>query len=185
MDKIFDAIYARRSIRRYEERAVEKEKLVKLLEAGMAAPSACNMQVWEFVVVTDKDTLTELNKTAQIYNAPAVMVICSNTKNLPWKSEDWKMECGAAVENMMLAAVAQGLGSVWIGMFNEEAVRKLLNIPESINVMSLVCFGYPAITKTPKTKYDETAVFWNSYEPDRQRSLRTMQMLRDGYQEEV
>jgi nitroreductase len=92
------------------------------------------MQVWEFVVVTDKDTLTELNKTAQIYNAPAVMVICSNTKNLPWKSEDWKMECGAAVENMMLAAVAQGLGSVWIGMFNEEAVRKLLNIPESINV---------------------------------------------------
>jgi nitroreductase len=98
MDKIFDAIYARRSIRRYEERAVEKEKLVKLLEAGMAAPSACNMQVWEFVVVTDKDTLTELKKTAQIYNAPAVMVICSNTKKSALESEDWKMECGAALK---------------------------------------------------------------------------------------
>lgn len=184
MDKIIDAIYAQRSIRSYEDREVEKEKLVRLLEAGMAAPSACNMQVWEFVVVTDKNTLSELKKAAQIYNAPAVMLICSNTKNLPWKSEDWKMECGAAVENMMLAAVSMGLGSVWIGLFNEEAVRKLLNIPDNINTMSLVCFGYPAVTKTPKTKYDESAVFWDKYEPERQRSLRTMEMLRDGYQEE-
>lgn len=184
MDNIFDAIYARRSIRSYEDREVEKEKLVKLLEAGMAAPSACNMQVWEFVVVTDKNTISELRKTTQIYNSPVVMAICSNTKNLPWKNEDWKLECSAAVENMMLAAVALGLGSVWIGLFNEEDVRRYLNIPKEINIMSLVCFGYPAVTKTPKTKYDESAVFWEKYEPERQCSLRTMQMLRDGYQEE-
>jgi nitroreductase len=181
---IFDVIFARRSIRAYEDREVEREKIVKLLQAGMAAPSACNLQPWEFIVITDRDVLEKFNSVAITHNAPVVMLVCSNTKNIPWKSEDWKIECGAAVENMMIAAVALGLGSLWVGMLDFDAARKLLNIPEDINIMNLVCFGYPERTRKPKTKYDETAVYWQKYEPERNRRLRSMDMLMDAYQED-
>jgi nitroreductase len=183
-ETVFNTIYARRSIRSYEDREVEQEKIVKLLKAGMAAPSACNMQVWEFVVITDREILGKLSETAQTYNAPAVMAVCSNTKNIPWKNEDWKAECGAAIENMLLAATAMGLSSIWVGMFDKDIARKLLDIPEDINIMNLVCFGYSEKRKSSATKYDESAVFWQKYDPSRERSLRTMQMLGDGYQED-
>jgi nitroreductase len=179
---VFDAIYGRRSIRAYEDREVEKEKIIRLLQAGMAAPSACNLQPWEFIVITDRDMLEKFKPVAQTNNAPVVMLVCSNTKNIPWKSEDWKIDCAAAVENMMIAAVAQGLGSLWVGMLDFDAARKLLDIPEDINIMNIVCFGYPARARKPKTKYNESAVYWQKYDPSRERRLRTMDMLMDDYQ---
>ncbi len=181
---VFDAIFGRRSIRAYEDREVEKEKIIKLLQAGMAAPSACNLQPWEFVVITDKAMLEKFKSVALTHNAPVVMLVCSNTKNIPWKTEDWKIECGAAVENMMIAAVALGLGSLWVGMLDHAAARKLLDIPDDINIMNVVCFGYPAVERKPKTKYDETAVYWQKYEPSRERRLRTMDMIMDDYQKD-
>ena len=125
-EKVFEAIFARRSIRRYDGREVEQDKIIKLLKAGMAAPSACNLQPWEFIVVTEKELLGKLEENAPKYNAPVAMIVCANTKNIPWESSDWKIDCSAAVENMMIAASAMGLGSVWIGMFNMEAVRSCL-----------------------------------------------------------
>lgn len=183
-EKVFEAIFARRSIRRYDGREVEQDKIIKLLKAGMAAPSACNLQPWEFIVVTEKELLGKLEENAPKYNAPVAMIVCANTKNIPWESSDWKIDCSAAVENMMIAASAMGLGSVWIGMFNMEAVRKLFDIPENIHVMSIVYFGYPVKAKSPATKYNEEAVYWQKYDPSRNRSLRTMEMLGDGYQED-
>ncbi len=183
-EKVFDAIFARRSIRRYDDRVVEKDKIIKLLKAGMAAPSACNLQPWEFIVVTDKEQLRRLEENAPNYNAPVAMIVCANTKSIPWEGSDWKLDCSAAVENMMIAASALGLGSVWIGMFGMEAVRKQFNIPEDIHVMSVVYFGYPVKAKSSATKYNEEAVYWQKYDPSRKRSLRTMDMLGDGYQEE-
>ncbi len=97
-ENVFGAIYGRRSIRQYAEKAVEREKLIKLLKAGMAAPSACNLQPWEFVVVTEEEALTELRKATPPYNAPAAMVVCANTGNIPWEGEGWMLDCGAAVE---------------------------------------------------------------------------------------
>jgi nitroreductase len=183
-ENVFQVIYARRSVRTYEDRPVEEEKLVKLLKAGMAAPTACNLQPWEFIVVTDPEELAQLRKSASPYNAPVAVIICANTDNIPWDGEDWKIDCSAAVENMMLAAVAMGLGSVWIGAFDVDDARKRLLIPDHIKVMNMVYFGYPSRTKKPATKYDETAVHWQKYDTTRNRRMRTMDMLMtDGYQD--
>ena len=147
-----------------------EEKLVKLLEAGMAAPSACNMQVWEFVVVTDKNTISELERLRRYTTRPLLWLFAQHQKSA---LEKRGLEAGMQRRSGKhdVGAVALGLGSVWIGLFNEEDVRRYLNIPKEINIMSLVCFGYPAVTKTPKTKYDESAVFWEKYEPERQRAF--------------
>ncbi len=176
---VFDAIYSRRSIRSYiEGKEVEQEKILKLLKAGMAAPSTCNLQTWEFIVVTEKEMVDQLKNTTSQgnYNAPMAMVVCGNTVNIPWKDEDWKIDCSAAVENMMIAATAMGLGSVWIGSFDMDAVRKLLDIPNHIYIMSVVYFGYPDEQKKPGTKYNAEAVYWQKYDPKRNRQLRTMDM---------
>lgn len=179
---VFDAIYGRRSIRTYlEDKEIEHDKIIKLLKAAMAAPSTCNLQVWEFIAVTEKETLGQLINIVQQYYAPLAMVICANTKNIPWNDEDWKIDCSAAVENMMIAAVSMGLGSVWIGAYDMDAVRKLLAIPDDIKVMNIVYFGYPAKTKKPATKYDEDAVYWQKYDSTRKRSLRATDMITDDY----
>lgn len=182
-ENVFKAICGRRSARAYEDRPVEEEKLLKLLKAGMAAPSACNLQPWEFIVVTDNEMLEELQKPAP-YKPPVAIIICANTEKIPWGGEGWMVDCSAAVENMMIAAVPLGLGSCWIGALDIDVTRKLLNIPENIQVLNMVYFGYPVRTKQPATKYNEEAVYWGKYDSARSRSLRTMEMLMtDGYQD--
>lgn len=178
---IIDVILRRRSIRRYKEKEVEEEKIIKLLQAGMAAPTACNLQVWEFIVVTEQEIVIQLKNTISEgnYNAPVAVVICANTINVPWTGEDWRVDCSAAVENMMIAATAMGLGSVWIGSHDETAVRKLLDIPDNILVMNVVYFGYPDEEKKPGTKFKEEAVYWQKYDSDRKRKLRTIDMKYD------
>lgn len=178
---VLGAIYARRSIRSYQDREIEPEKLVTLLKAGMAAPSACNLQPWEFIVVSGKQRMDLLREatTEGKYNAPAAVVICANTENIPWGGDGWMIDCSAAVENMMIAAAAMGLGSVWIGSHDEDAVRRLLHIPEKIRVMNLAYFGYPAEEKRPGTRYDPQAVYWQEYDPSRRRQMRTIDMKYD------
>ena len=178
-----DVILARRSVRRYiEGKLVDGDIIRALLEAGMAAPTACNLQPWEFIVVTEPGVLAPLKAatTQGDYNAPMAMVVCGNTSRTPWEGEDWKIDCSAAVENMMLLAAAMGLGSVWLGAYDEDKVRALLHIPRDIHVMSIVYFGYPARIGKPKTRYDESAVFFQRYDPARQRRMRTIDMLMDA-----
>lgn len=176
---VYDAILARRSIRAYRDRPVEEEKIERLLRAAMAAPSACNLQPWEFIVIDDKAVLEPLRGMTGYpdYVAPLAVVFCANTKNIPWEAQTWQVDCAAAVENMMLAAVAEGLGSVWIGDIREGPIRELLDIPPEIRVMNMAYFGYPAQQKKPRTQYDESAVYRQKYDPARARTLRTMEML--------
>lgn len=180
---VMNAIYNRRSIRSYIiNKPVEKDKILKLLDAGMAAPSACNLQPWEFIVVTEAETLSSLEGaiTQGVQNAPMAMVICGNTSKTPWKSEDWKIDCSAAVENMMLVATTIGLGSVWIGSFEDDKVREIFDIPDSIGIMSVIYFGYPALSPISKSRFNEEAIFWQKYDPKRERKMRTIEMLGDA-----
>lgn len=180
---VMNAIYNRRSIRSYIiNKPVEKDKILKLLDAGMAAPSACNLQPWEFIVVTEAEPLSCLEGaiTQGVQNAPMAMVICGNTSKTPWKSEDWKIDCSAAVENMMLVATTIGLGSVWIGSFEDDKVREIFDIPDSIGIMSVIYFGYPALSPIPKSRFNEEAIFWQKYDPKRERKMRTIEMLGDA-----
>jgi nitroreductase len=178
VQSLFDVMYNRRSIRRYvEDKIVEHDKIIMLLKAAMAAPSACNLQPWEFIVVNEKDGLDKLkdcidSKNGRNYNASAAFVVCGNTSYLPWEGTG-EMDCSAAIENILLAATALELGAVWIGAVDGDAIRSILDIPAHVAVISVVFFGYPAEQKPPRTQYTEEAVYWQKYDPQREHLPRT------------
>jgi nitroreductase len=183
-ESLIDSIFKRRSIRKYIEKEVENEKLVLLLKAAMAAPTAANRQPWEFIVVNDKEKLNELRSTllAGQYNAPVAIVVCGNM-NLAFSNKDkeiWTQDCSAAIENMLIAAVELGLGSVWIGLYPTlskcKPVCKTLNIPDHVIPMSVVYLGYPDEFKEPRTQYNEKRVYWQEYEPKRKHRARPKNM---------
>jgi nitroreductase len=140
---VFEAIQKRRSVRSYELTPVSKELIAKLLEAASVAPSARNTQPWHFIVVTDSQKRKELSKgifAKFLVNVPVVIVACGDMKASP----DWyAVDTSLALENMILAATAEGLGTCCVGSFDEGQVEKLLGIPENFSVIALLAVGYP------------------------------------------
>ena len=136
-----NSIFRRISVRKYEDKPVEKEKIMQILKAGMQAPSACNQQPWEFYVVTDKKKIEALSKmtpyTGCAAKAPVVLV-----------SAYRQIDMSIAQENIWLETDALGLGGVWFGIApneeNMEKVRVLLGLPEEVHVFALFALGYPA-----------------------------------------
>jgi len=180
-----DVILARRSIRNYvDNKPVEREKIILLLQAAMAAPSACNLQPWEFIIIDEPNELKELKVHIRggQFNAPLAMVVCARTSYVPWDGNGWQIDCAAAIENMMLAAVELDLGSLWIGDFDRPAVRERLQIPEGVEPVNIVYLGYPAEQKKPVTRYKEEAVYWGKYDPNRPHAERT---IREMIQESI
>jgi len=181
---IMDNILARRSIRHYvDNKPVERDKIQALLQAAMAAPSACNLQPWEFVIVDDPAELEAMKPFIRggQFNAPMAMVVCARTEYVPWPGNGWQIDCAAAIENMMLAAVEMGLGSLWIGDFDQQKVREYLCVPQGVELVNIVYFGYPAETKRPVTRYKEEAVYWGKYDPNRPHAARTIpQMIQES-----
>ncbi|MBA7601927.1 MAG: nitroreductase [Candidatus Cloacimonadota bacterium] len=155
---VFEAIKERRSVRAYDDKPVEKEKLNKIFEAARLAPSAANYQEWRFVVVTEKSKgkalMTAANNQSFVAEAPVVIACCAET-------DEHKMRCGEqcypidvaiAIDHITLAAVALGLGTCWIGSFYPDKVREILNIPKTIKVVELLTLGYPADSPRPKNR---------------------------------
>jgi nitroreductase len=162
------AIFARRSIRKYENKPVEKELTEKLLAAAMAAPSAGNGQPWHFVVVDDREKLnriTEFHQYSQMLKeAPMAIVVCGDTSNERY-SGFWVQDCSAATQNILLEAQDQGLGTVWLGVYPIEShiknLRELLNLPETVFPLSIIAVGYPNEQKDTVDRYSEDKVHWN------------------------
>ena len=155
---VMEAIRSRFSVRDYEDKAVEEEKLNSVLEAGRLAPSASNRQEWRYVVVRDRATRQKLMKAAKgqafVAEAPVVIACCAET-------DEHVMTCGQlcypidvaiSVDHMTLKAVEEGLGTCWIGSFYEEDVKKILEIPDAIRVVELLTLGYPKYPKVQGTK---------------------------------
>ena len=172
MDERLDFIYKRRSVRIFEhQKEVEKEKLEELLKAAMAAPSASNGQPWDFVVVTDPDKLAELRRRMNYgnYNATAAIAVLANLGIAKKESSFrfWVQDCSAATENILLAATALGLGSVWIGGYPKDdvtgVIHEILEIPADIDILNLIYIGYTAEEKPAHTKYEENRVHWQKY----------------------
>lgn len=171
MVDILDTIFKRRSIRVYERKPVEKEKLTDLLKAAMAAPSGSNSRPWEFVAITDGKTLEKLRSTLKYanYNAPAAVVVCGNLAIAQNESayRYWVQDCSAATENLLIAAAGMGLGTCWTASYPKEDVMKFLrdtlDIPEDVFPLNLIYIGYPAEEKKPRTQYDGNRVHWEKY----------------------
>mgnify|MGYP003879096239 CR=1 FL=1 len=145
---VMTAIKMRRSIRHYKDKPVEWEKLKNVLEAGRLAPSAGNMQEWKFIVVSDKNTREKLAMAAHsrfVAEAPLVIVACATITDCVLESGQlaYPMDVAIAVDHMTLKAVEEGLGTCWVGSFNEEEVKKILRIPDNIRVVTLLTIGYP------------------------------------------
>ncbi|MDH5450695.1 MAG: nitroreductase family protein [Candidatus Bathyarchaeota archaeon] len=145
---LVDVILSRRSIRRYEQKEIPKDVLDKILEAGRQAPSAANRQPWHFIVITDYEIKKELSKglvNRHIKNSTFTVVGCAYTGLGHIGTRKWSIVgTSIALQNMVIAAWAMGVGSCWIGDFRENKVKQLLNIPDKWKVVALISFGHPA-----------------------------------------
>jgi nitroreductase len=161
--KLVKTILARRSIRKYTSEPVSKDDVKTMLEAAMAAPSGSNLKPWHFVVVTGKRMLKKLAEIhshgKMLSEAPLCIVVCGD---LTISESFWVQDCSAATENLLLAATALGLGSVWLGVYPRQdridSIRKVLKLPETVIPLNLVSIGHPAEKKEPRTQYDKRRV---------------------------
>lgn len=164
---LIELILSRRSIRRYETKDVPEEILQQILEAGRQAPSAANRQPIRFVVVNDHDLLKNVCDTLLtrfVKYAPLVIAGCADTTSL--LTGKWAVvDATIAMQNMVIAAWALGIGSCWIGACNEEKVKELLKIPDKWKVVALLTLGYPAEQPTIRKKKQLTELFnFNSFQ---------------------
>ncbi len=145
---VFKAISKRRSIRKYKDQPVEDEKLQMILEAARIAPSAANRQEWKFIVVKDKKTREKLieacNGQGFVGQAPVTIAACSTESErvMPCGQYAYTVDLSIAVSFMILEATEQGMGTCWLGAFDEEKVRNILEIPERIRVPAMFTLGY-------------------------------------------
>jgi len=148
-----ELVRRRRSIRAYRPDPVEEEKLRRVLEAGRLAPSAANRQPWHFIVVRDPEKRGMLRRAYNrewFVSAPVIIVACADPTRA-WRRGDgeeyWKVDVAIAMEHIVLAAANEGLGTCWIGAFDERAVKEALGIPDHIRVVAMTPLGYPAESK--------------------------------------
>ncbi len=152
--EVFRAIKSRRSTRAYTGDEVSDETVKKLIDAARWAPSAGNIQPWEFVVVRDPVTKRRLSAAALdqtfIEEAPVVIVVCADKNRSGWRygRRGVNLYClqdtAAATQNMLLAAYALGLGACWIGAFREGEVERILKTPKAVRPVAIVPVGHPA-----------------------------------------
>ena len=153
---LLSQIKNRYSVRSYQQRPVEKEKLLAVLEAARLAPSAKNFQEWRFVVVQDEATRRKLmvaaNNQAFVGEVPAVIACCAtNTDHVMRCGQlSYPIDLAIAIDHMTLQAVEEGLGTCWVGSFYEDQVKTVLGIPKEVKVVELLALGYPK--DRPKSK---------------------------------
>lgn len=163
-------IFERQSIRKYADEEVTKEQLDNLLKAAMQAPSACNQQAWEFIIVSDendKKAISQMHRFAKpARNASKLIVVLGNLEKAKIKSMI-EQDLGACCENILLQATYEGLGAVWLGFHPiEERSNKLvdyLNIPDYCIPFAVICVGVPAHEGSVKIRYDESKIHLNRY----------------------
>ena len=163
-------IFNRASVRVFKDAPVEKEKIEMLLKAAMQAPSAGNQRPWEFIVVEDKKTLEQLSETDPyakfVAKVPAAIVALGNTDEMRFP-EHWEQDLGAACENILLEAVSQDLGAVWLGVAplkeRMDHITKVFDLPDNIRPYAIIPFGYAKRPYEVEERYDAGRVQFEKY----------------------
>lgn len=160
---VFEAVRTRRSIRRFKDVPVEEEKLTSIMDSVRMSPSWANFQCWRFIVVKDpakREKISELTYVKSFFSplgykanpakkgiteAPVVIVACADPSQsgLIWDQRYYMTDLGIAAQTLMLSAHALGLGTVFVGVFDEEGIRSLLKVPSDIRIVGLFPVGYP------------------------------------------
>jgi nitroreductase len=165
----FEVINKRYSVRSFDPRPVEEDKLIKVLEAGRLAPSAVNYQPRRFVVITDPELKEAIGQAypREWFKAAPVIIAVVGDHSVSWKRKDGKDHCdidvAIAVDHMTLAATALGLGTCWVCAFDAAHCAKVLQLPEHLEVSVLLPLGYPAQGAQPERRRLELedVVSWN------------------------
>ncbi|MBT9138354.1 MAG: 5,6-dimethylbenzimidazole synthase [Syntrophomonadaceae bacterium] len=167
------AIRARRSIRKYSPREISEYKLTKVLEAMRLAPSAKNLQPWRFIIINNEEIKRKLipacRGQAFIAEAPIIVAGCA-LLNEAWGGmggymSSYPIDLAIAIDHLTLIATEEGLGTCWIGAFDEGEVKKILKVPEGVRVVALTPLGYPLSKKhtlTPRKALTEI-ICYNEY----------------------
>lgn len=165
-----DILFSRKSVRSYKPDMISDEDINYILKAAMASPTAGNAREWHFMVIKNKKTHEEIMKihtaAQMIKNAPAAIIVCAepNVEKFPGF---WPQDAGAATQNILLAATAKGIGSVWCGIYpREERVAKfqeLLNIPENIVPVSMIVLGYEDGDTPLKERWEPSKIKYETW----------------------
>jgi nitroreductase len=176
MNDTLKSIFNRTSVRRFTSGEVDRETLILLAKCGMAAPSANDKQPWYIIAVTEKLLLQALGDqlpyAKMAREAAAAMVVCGNLEIDPIGNEKgyWVQDCSAVTQNILLAAVSLGLGTVWTAVFPNkdrvDTVRKILNLPDNLVPLNVIPLGHPEGIPTPKEKWDEARFRFNAFTTD-------------------
>ena len=160
--EVWEAIKGRRSIRLFKSQDVPAESVEKLIDAARWAPSAGNIQPWDFIIVRKPEIKRELAEAALgqtfIEEAPVVIVVCANENRssqgygVRGKTLYCIQDTAAAIQNIHLTAYSLGLGTCWIGAFREEKARETLKIPHGIRPVAIIPVGYPAESPSPRSR---------------------------------
>lgn len=162
-----ETILARKSVRQFQQRPVEAEKVDWLLRSAMAAPSGKDLRPWSFVVIDQRerlDSLAEALPTAKMLRqAPMAIVVCGDET----RSFYWYLDCSAAAQNLLLAAESLGLGAVWTATYpypdRMRVVADQLALPDRIKSLCVIPVGYPAGETSPKDKWDMNCIHQNKW----------------------
>ena len=167
---VMEAIKGRTSIRQYLEKPIEQEKLNQVLEAARLAPSAGNGQNWKFLVVQDYDLRQKMieacNNQSFVGQAPAILVTIGTKPVIMSNKQPMDaVDLSIAMSFMILEAYELGLGTCWLAAFDQDAVKKLLNIPDEVSVVAVSPLGYPAVPPSPRPrKAMEELVCYDTYQ---------------------
>lgn len=171
-EAILSVIHNRKSVRNYTEKPVSNEDLITIMKAGMAAPTGFDARPWQFIAITDRNTMLELRKelvyARGLDGSPAAIVVCGDMSKVREEApEFWITDASAATENMLLAIEGMGLGGVWCTLYpgkeRMEHARKVLNLPDHIMPLSVIPLGYPTGVEKPKNKFDSNNIHWEKW----------------------
>jgi nitroreductase len=161
------------SVRKFETKKVEEEKLLQILEAGRVAPTAANYQPQRILVVRENAGLAKLKKAANIYEAPLAVIVCADRQSAWKRPIDGKgmvdIDASIVTDHMMMEATDLGLGTVWICYFKPDVLRKEFNIPDPVEPVNILAIGYAAGQIASPDRHDQArkpmqeTVFYESF----------------------
>ncbi|MDP2363433.1 MAG: nitroreductase family protein [Ignavibacteria bacterium] len=167
---IQEALLNRRSIRKYKDQKISKEDIDKILKAAMFAPSAMNLQAWQFIVINEKEVLIETIKSIPyaelLIQSAAAIIVCGDSSIE--KNESWLLQnCSASTQNILLAAHGLGIGSCWIAIHGMDDVYKNIKsqfmLPENIVPVSLISLGYPDEEVKSEERFKQNKIHYNNW----------------------
>ena len=166
-----NSIFKRSSVRNFKKKSIKKPAIERLLKAGMMAPSAKDSRPWEFIVVEQKEKREALAKTSPYAKpaekAPLDIIVLGNMNRLSKDNVWWPQGLSACVQNILLQAVEEGLGGVWLGVYPREdrisAIVEQLNLPNGIIPFAILAIGYPAEEKEAKGRFEADRIHFEKF----------------------